>query len=444
MENYLAAGGEILALSSPAAYVDGRPSDRVQALATRYASQWHAVANQDELLPAIRTRLQPRIEFDRPLPSGVGFAERVLENGERVLFFTNTGTAAVRANAMTEGGALETWDTISGRTRAASFTSEGGRLRFALDLAPAGSALFVVKKTGAAAPPDQARGYAPLAAAHWSVTPEAPNVLVLDYCDLQLAGAEQRDLNTWRANWNIWQAHGFERPAWDNAVQFKSHVFDQNHFDAASGFEATFHFEVTDPAARKGMQLAIESPELYQVTVNGSPVSFRQATRWLDPHISSASIEKLAKTGDNTVTIVAHPFHVKMELEPIYIRGNFSVAAAGKGFRIGAPVQLAFGSWAKQGYAFYGAAALYKTAIEVPAGATRLRVELGAWQGSVAEVLLDGKRAAVLGWQPYTAEFAASPGKHAVAVRIVSTPRNIFGPFHHPRNPGKAQGPRRG
>ena len=371
----------------------------------------------------------------------MGFAERVLENGERVLFITNTSTAAVRASAMIEGGALESWDTISGRIRPAQFISENGSLRFALDLAPAGSALFVVKKTGAAAPPDAARDYAPLAAANWSVTPEAPNVLILDYCDLKLAGAEQRDLNTYRANWNIWQAHGFERNPWDSAVQFKTRVFDQDHFDAASGFEATFHFEVTDPAALKGMQLAIESPELYQVTVNGSPVSFRQATRWLDPHISSASIEKLAKAGENTVKLIAHPFHVKMELEPIYIRGNFSVAAADKGFRIGAPAQLAFGSWAKQGYTFYGAAALYKTAIEVPAGATRLRVELGAWQGSVAEVLLDGKRAAVLGWQPYTAEFSASPGKHAVGVRIVSTPRNIFGPFHNPEKPRKGTGP---
>ena len=58
LENYLAAGGEILALSPPAAYVDGRPSDRVQALATRYASQWHAVANQEELLSAMRSASQ--------------------------------------------------------------------------------------------------------------------------------------------------------------------------------------------------------------------------------------------------------------------------------------------------------------------------------------------------------------------------------------------------
>jgi len=41
----------------------------------------------------------------------------------------------------------------------------------------------------------------------------------------------------------------------------------------------------------------------------------------------------------------------------------------------------------------------------------------------------------VLGWQPYVAEFPASAGKHTVAVRVISTPRNLFGPFHNRAKP---------
>ncbi len=54
---------------------------------------------------------------------------------------------------------------------------------------------------------------------------------------------------------------------------------------------------------------------------------------------------------------------------------------------------------------------------------------------SVAEVLLDGKPAAVLGWQPYRAEVPVSTGAHQIAVRVVSTPRNLFGPFHNRARP---------
>jgi hypothetical protein len=233
----------------------------------------------------------------------------------------------------------------------------------------------------------------------------------------------------------MWQHHGFERPAWDNAVQFKRRVYDRNHFAAGSGFDATFRFEVADAVAIKGLQLAIEVPELYQVKVNGQPVSFAQGERWMDPHIRAVSIEKFAKPGENMVVVTGRPFDVRMELENIYLRGNFSASTASKGFRIDAPAKLTFGPWAKQGMPFYAGSVLYSTEFEMPAGAKRAKVTLPEWQGSVATVLVDGKRVATLGWPPYEAEFAAAPGKHKIGVRVVSTPRNIFGPYHNRSKP---------
>jgi hypothetical protein len=136
--------------------------------------------------------------------------------------------------------------------------------------------------------------------------------------------------------------------------------------------------------------------------------------------------------GENTVTVAAKPFDVRMELETIFLRGNFKVAAAAKGFRLVAPGPLGLGSWAAQGYPFYGDTVRYTSGVEVPAGTRRLRVRLGEWSGSVALVRLDGRKVATLGWQPYEAEFAVAPGKHQVTVEVVSTPRNTLGPFHHP------------
>jgi hypothetical protein len=434
LETYLAGGGQILNLSEPAAWVDGRPSDTVRALRDRYPSQWTAVSSNDELLQAIRRRLKPRVAFDAALPDGVGFAERFLANGERVLFFANTGLAAVSARATVEGGGLEEWDTVSGAVRPVAFRARNGNLEFPLELAPAGSAAYRVSPAGLESkrePP--AAAFRPVEAAEWKAIPDQPNILVLDYCDLITAGTELRDINTWQANWRVWQMHGFERPAWDNAVQFRTRIFDRNHFAANSGFRAAFHFTVEDAAALPGLALALELPELYKVEVNGAPVSFASAQRWLDPHIRTVAIEKLAKPGENTVTIAARPFDVRMELENIYLLGRFQVKAADQGFVIAAPAPLATGSWAKQGYPFYGAAVLYESAVKTGKG--MLRVELGDWQGSLVEVLLDGKRAALLAWQPWRAEFPVAAGSHRVGVRVVSTPRNTLGPFHNRTRP---------
>ena len=434
LEKYLAAGGQIVALSEPAAYVNGRPDDRVKALRDRYAAQWQLVSGNNELLQSIQKQLKPRVTFDAALPSGIGFSERYLENGGRILFFANTGLQTVKARATVEGKGLELLDTAAGAVRAVGFSAQGDSVSFLLELAPAGSAAYLVPSVQMNPQPEPpAPVFSQVAASAWKVIADQPNVLVLDYCDLAAPGVELHNVNTWQANWTAWQMHGFERPAWDNAVQFRTRIFDRNHFAPSSGFEATFHFQVADEAALKGLELALELPELYKVTVNGTPVSIAAGRRWEDPHIRAGSIEKAAKAGENSITIAANPFDVRMELENVFLLGKFKVEPAAQGFRIAAPAPLEFGSWAGQGYPFYGSSVRYESEVETSKG--MLRVELGDWQGSVAEVLIDGKRAGLLAWQPWRAEFPVSAGKHPVAVRVVSTPRNIFGPFHNRTKP---------
>jgi hypothetical protein len=267
-------------------------------------------------------------------------AERFLDNGERVLFFTNSGPAPFKTRATIDGNALERWDTVKGESEAAAYRSEGHQLTFDLDLPPAGSELFVVREKGAPAPPTVSSRLTPISASPWSVTQEDANVLVLDYCDLATQGQRQTGVNTWHADWTIWHAHGFERPAWDAAVQFKTRVFDRNHFPPDSGFDAAFRFEASGAAPPARLELAIECPELYRVTVNEKPVDFTRGTRWLDPHIMSVSVQSLVRTGQNAIRISGRPFDVRMEIENIYLRGDFSVEKAPQGFRIASAAPL--------------------------------------------------------------------------------------------------------
>ncbi|MDW8356052.1 MAG: hypothetical protein RMK57_16135 [Bryobacterales bacterium] len=435
LERYLAGGGRILALGPPARYVDGRPNDAPQQLRRRYASQWQQVSALPDLLAAIRNYLPPRVILDRPLPS-VGLLERFLPSGEAVLFFANSGLTTARAQVEVPGASVELWDTVTGEIRPYPAQSLAARrLQFALELAPAASALFVVRNRGAPAPAAPQPSFRPLAPSSWRIAPDSPNVLVLDYCDLRVAGRQFERIHTWEANWIVWQTHGFERPAWDNAVQFRQRIFDRNRFDAQSGFEATFRFRATDSSALRRLRLALETPELYRVRVNGTAIDFKSGERWLDPRFRATSIEHAVRTGENVVQILAQPFDVRMELENVYLLGNFSLHAADQGFHLAPPRPLDFGSWARQGYAFYANSVLYEAELDVPAGGGILRVELDDWHGSLAEVRFNAQRRAVLGWPPYVAEFAVPAGRHRLGIRVVSTPRNLFGPFHHPDRP---------
>ena len=189
LQQYLEAGGEVLAMSPPAEFVDGRGCDEVKALARRYASRWHTIPDLPELLAQVQQRLKPRITLDRPLPN-VGVMERFLENGDQVLFFANTGLAFTKARLILNAGDLERWDPMTGKSFAAAYQmNPSGQLQYELSLPPAGSELLLVRKTPGSTQPrvDQFR-YQEIPLGDWKCSPDSPNVAVLDYCDIQLAG----------------------------------------------------------------------------------------------------------------------------------------------------------------------------------------------------------------------------------------------------------------
>ena len=428
LEAWLKEGGTVLALAETPEYVDGRPSEAVRKLREQYGKQWTRVFDQEGLLAAIRERVPPRVEVSAP----VGLLERFLPTGDRILFFANWGAQPAAAKVRVQGAAaLEEWDTATGRIRPAAFSKSAQGLEFALNLPPAGSLLLVARTQAspAAAPPKPA--WRNLSASPWTVSMDEPNVLVLDYCDLDVAGESFPDINTWRANWLVWQRHGFERPAWDNAVQFRRNVLERK-FGEGTGFRARFRFTIAG-APPKGLQLAVEQPELYRISVNGKAVDFSAGARWLDPHLKAVSIEGLAAPGPNEVLLEAAPFDPRMELENIYILGNFSLNPADKGFHITPVKGAVIGYWSQQGRPFYSGSATYSVKTRIPAGHGRLRVSLKDWAGSLAEVLVNGQALGWIGWPPYETEVPVKPGNAVIEVRVHGTPRNLFGPFHHPQ-----------
>ncbi len=428
LEAWLKEGGAVLALAEAPPCVDGRASGAVQKLREQYGKQWVRIFDDDGLLAAIRERLPARIRIQAP----VGFLERWLPSGDRVIFLANSTSSAIHAQASLEAAGLEEWDTLTGRIRAYPFTKTAHGAEFTVQLPPAGSLLLVARRSAGPAAAPAKPAWRPLSARTWTVSAIEPNVLVLDYCDLEIGAETFAGIHAWRANWIVWQRHGFERPAWDSAVQFRRNVLGRK-FGEGTGFKAVFRFTVAG-APPNDLRLAVESPGLYRISLNGRPVDFSKAGRWLDPHLLKiAPAGGVVKTGVNEVVLEAAPFDPRMELENIYVLGSFAVIPAEKGFQISAAARpLAFGSWAKQGRPFYGDAVSYSAKVRIPGGRRRLRVSLKDLHGALAEVLVNGQAVGWIGWPPYETEVPVRPGTCSIDVRVYGTPRNVFGPFHHP------------
>ena len=285
---------------------------------------------------------------------------RILEDGE-LLFLCNTdiqNNAVGAISCQRDVWYVEQWDLLSGEVRAypsrsttstfpgygaSNGTSSVGRtireISVQYDIPPCGSLLLFLSNKpveGQAQPSLVKKAYQPLGEA--KVKRLEPNVLTLDYVDVNIGGELRENVYTYEANRWIWQKHGFPKNPWDNEVQFKDQLITKT-FPNDSGFSATYKFTLSDQVPHP-LYIVIERPDLYAITCNGKPVSAKEGDWWLDKSFGKVDLSTAAKIGANEVTVTARPMTMWHELEAAYLIGDFSLESAEKGFNVRAPKAL--------------------------------------------------------------------------------------------------------
>ncbi|MEJ5340589.1 MAG: hypothetical protein WHT09_03390 [Thermogutta sp.] len=176
----------------------------------------------------------------------------------------------------------------------------------------------------------------------------------------------------------------------------------------------------------------LERPDLYTVTCNGKPVP-PPSGWWLDKSFGKIDITGLVKVGENLVTATASPMTMFHEAAAAYVLGDFSVTPAEKGFVITSPQDLHVGeAWNAQGCPLYPGRVAYRTTVQKSRADGRWLVRLGAWNGSVAQVLVNDTPAGVIYRPPYGCEITPllKDGENEIAVVVTGTLKNTLGPHH--------------
>ena len=224
-------------------------------------------------------------------------------------------------------------------------------------------------------------------------------------------------------------------------MQYKTSILDRNHFAPDSGFEATFWFDVAEGVNLASLQAVVERPRFWKVSINGQPIEAKPGAWWLDKEFGVYPIGTQVKPGRNAVKIAARPMSVHNELEPVYIVGDFGAASQAKGFRLVPACDLKLGPWKEQELPFYAQSVSYSQRYSLERG--KYKVVLGKWAGTVAEVLVNGKSAGVIGWQPYETSIAdlVKPGENNIEVLVCGSLKNLLGPHHGKINRGMVSPP---
>ena len=433
---YVQHGGTVLSFVDAPARADGASDGRLAKVAATHPAQWLRAASLDD--PVARQRL---LSSEFVEVSGQLFHQRRQLQDGQLLFFANSSLKERASAAVSlKGRSLVRLDLFTGAREAYPAKSQDGSLVFAVDLAPGGSLL--VTATSAAVevpvPTPAAGGEVSLPAGGLLVRRAALNAVRIDYCDLRIGGSADRDLYFYAAQEKVFRHFGLGTNPWNTAVQYKTSILDKNHFPPGSSFEASFSFDVDAGLDASRLRAVVERPALWHVSVNGRLVESRPGEWWLDRAFGVYDIGSCVKPGTNVVSLQAEQMSVHHELEPVYVLGDFAAIAGARGFRLAAPTPVGLGPWKDQGLPFYPDAVSYSRTVNLEHRNGRYLVRLGKWNGTLAEVRVNGKPAGIIAWQPYQADITnlLHDGANEIQVAVYGSLKNLLGPHHGKINRG--------
>ncbi len=440
LDTLVEAGGTVIFAGEPPTHVDGEPDGRVAQLADAAIGCCGDAASVVASVEAAVER-QVSITEGGVQADFVWAMLRKVDEGH-VLFIqshdresTRTVVVGVDAHAP-----VVEWDPRTGRRLEVHAWEEEGRLSFEVTLGPTGSALFslgaevegVEAREPAMAVVDRRDIGGPLA-----IELTEPNTLPLGYCCFRVGDEEFSEPvptlkadELIRARYGLGTRLGGEHQPW---YLYATGVVDTAPRDRC---QMRWAFHVTDLPAT--CHLAIENPEDYVITVNGTEVSEVDGW-WVDDDIETIDITDALQMGDNEVTLT-FDYRPNMELEDMYLVGEFGVAlregeapAPGRMTLVAPPESLGEGSWVGQGLDFYGGAVRYLVEVERPADGRRCRITLPEVECTAAVIHVGGEEF-VLPWAPFAADItdALAEGTNQVAIDVIGGRHNILGPLHTP------------
>jgi hypothetical protein len=438
LEQWLASGGRVLALGDPPARIDGQINPQAPQLAK--SPGWQRT-ERGSITAVLHRLLGDQGLTIRRSPGDRGLLfhhRRQLTDGD-LLFLVNT-SLEIESRGTIECNAkgIEEWDPETGRSGAAPFTLADGQCRLDFRLPPAGSKLVFLSRRPVRSAPAPVTPATTTLSGPLEIRRTDPNVWVLDFADIKAGGEGLTNVYYYQANQFAFRKNGMPHNPWDNAVQFQDEYI-RKRFPAGSGFEVSYRFVVKDRVP-SGLSLVVERPDLYRITCNGKPLKARPGTWWLDKSFGRIDLDGCVQTGDNRVSLVAQPFSVYHEIEPVWILGEFALEPAASGF-VMVPVKgLQPGPWNQQGCPFYGSSVAYTQRIDVDRKQGQFKVHLGSWHGSVAEVRVNGMQTGHVWHAPFECDISRhlNAGVNLVEVRVIGTLKNTLGPHHHGPGLGSA------
>jgi hypothetical protein len=465
---FAANGGKVICVAGIPTMLEGAWSDE-PAKVLRSLPQ---VKNTSEAIrAAVLNAVSPRVVISS---SGGADVRKILIHqrdlgAKQLFFFANTDRDNdIDARIAFPGkGLIEEWDLDTGDIKPMACRMEDGATVMNTPFAPVGSRLISIdlSKEPLLVEPQSWHALRETELhGTWSVTRQDPNTLTLDYCVYKIAGGEWSE--------PIHTIHLEDRLA-DVAVETP----------VTLRFVFNTRFREQKP---RDVRLVMETPEKFEVSVNGQTVDYTDSDWWTDISFKSVSIDHLVRDGENVVELrcdhylgrtacqqrikdidlfsylgraythppadakdpIVLPFKGEVadlqrkvnelkygiELESIYIIGDFDVVRGGSGFALtDATDTVEPRDFVEQGYTFYRGTVTCKQTVNIEKKpGERIVLSLDKPGAIVVKARVNGKDAGRLAWRPFELDITeyVVDGANEIEVDLANSCRNLLGPHH--------------
>ena len=437
LKEFAKVGGKILAFAIPT-LVDGCENREIVSFFQKNKS----VIREKELTQEVVDKyLLPK---DFRIVSNQGgnlfHHRRKMSDGEVVLLVNSDLNESSKGMVQLAGAGVVELNTFSGKVVDYPNSRSSENVKFDYELSPGGHLLVYVfeKKHHSyqSSPVTTQREYI-MPVSPLKINPLADNVLVVDFCDLELADSVHKDIHIYEADQKVFKHFGFpEGNPWGTAIQYKKNIVERD-INKHEGFKLIYHFQFDNlfNVSTADWKIVIERSNLYSIAINGIKVSNQTNEWWLDRDFCVLPLGKYICNGVNSLTLSIDSMNLDAEPAPIYVLGDFKLLSAEHGWKmVGLNNKIELGSWRVQGSPFYADAVTYEQSFQVPYCENMgYEVQLGKWNGTVSEELVNGVSAGIIAFKPYTLDVSKliRPGINQISVKVVGSNKNLFGPFHN-------------
>jgi hypothetical protein len=376
------------------------------------------------------------VVFENLEGTGLYHHRREYRDGE-LIFLANSSLTEVSSGTLTiKGAGLIEYDTMTGEKFSYPSAPAGkGEVKASFTLPPAGHLLLFAsrKKVSLEGRPSLPAAEPSILQPNSDLTVKrlSDNYLTLDACDIYVDGKlYKKDDYVVKACRDLYARFGMSNP-WESAIQYRQEAIDADTLTVGD-IHVQYSFEIVPGTDRSSLKLVCEKPWLWEVTVNGGTPVPLEGVHPLDARTGCFDISALVKDGKNVVDLHIPHMSVFAEISDAFICGDFSVVPCSDGWGIAPSSALGKGWWCDQGMPFYSWTVSYSRTYNVDDPSRPYRLVLDELHGTVAEVLINGEKAGIIGWKPFEINLSGllKEGQNVVEVRIIGSLHNLYGPHN--------------